>query len=101
MLQDHAPVLRNPPQPEDADILEEPGASVADDDARTVGAGAVHVESGDSEDSSPFRVKRSRPDAVAPMTASAGPSSAPAEPSSAPVAPRRNRLWHLRGARSG
>ena len=100
-MQDHNPELRNPPQPEDADILDEPDVSSAKDVARGADAGPVIVESGDSEDSGPFRVKRSRPNAVAPVTASAGPSSAPAEPSSAPVAPRRNRLWHLRGARSG
>ena len=96
-------MLCNPPQPEDADILEEPGASIADDDARAAGAGAVLVESGDSEDSGPFRVKRSRPgsfedhDAVAPAASSAEPS-----PSSA--APKRNwlgRLWRARPAQSG
>ena len=46
-------MLRNPPQPEDADILEEPNASVAEDAARTAGAGPVVVESGDNEDSGP------------------------------------------------
>ena len=93
-------MLRNPPQPEDADILEEPNASAADDAARTAGAGPVVVESGDSEDSGPFRVKRSRPggfedrDAAAPVAPSA-------EPSPAPAAPKRNRLWRVRPARSG
>ena len=93
-LQDRNPELRNPPQPEDADILEEPNASAAEDAARIAGVVPVVVESGDIEDSGPFRVKRSRPDAVAPVAASA-------EPSSAPAVPRRNRLWHVRGARSG
>ena len=105
-------MLRNPPQPEDADILDEPGASAASDAARATGASdaaqaagasAVFVESGDSEDSSPFRVKRSRPasfedhDVVAPAVPSADPS-----PSS--IAPKRNRLgklWRVRPAQSG
>ena len=86
--------MRNPPQPEDADILDEPNASAAEDAARIAGAGPVVVESGDNEDSGPFRVKRSRPDAAAPVASSA-------EPSSAPAAPRRNRLWRVRGAQSG
>ena len=95
--------MRNPPQPEDADILEEPGASIADDPARAAGGGTVLVESGDSEDSGPFRMKRSRPvsvedrDAVAPAVPSAEPS-----PSSA--APKKNRLgklWRVRLAQSG
>ena len=60
-LQGHAPVLHNPPQPEDADILEEPGASATDDVAPSVDTGAELLETGDSEDSNPFRVKRSRP----------------------------------------
>ena len=54
VLQDHAPVLCYPPQPEDADILEEPGASAANDAVPTVDVDAVLVETGDSEDSSPF-----------------------------------------------
>ena len=93
-------MLRNPPQPEDADILEEPNASAADDAARATGAGPVIVESGDSEDSGPFRVKRSRPgsfedrDDVAPAVPSVDPS-----PSSA--APKRNRLCRVRPAPSG
>ena len=86
--------MRNPPQPEDADILDEPDVSAAEDVARVADVGPVIVESGDSDDSSPFRVKRSRPDAAAPMASSA-------EPSSAPVAPRRNRLWRVRGTQSG
>ena len=58
-LQGHAPVLNNPPQPEDADILKEPGASAADDAAPIVDAGAELPKTGDSEDSNPFRMKRS------------------------------------------
>src|SRR4051812_39802439 len=60
-LQGHAPVPCNPPQPEDADILEEPDASVADNAAPAVDAEIVLVETRDSVDSSPFRVKRPRP----------------------------------------
>ena len=93
-------MLCNPPQPKDADILEEPDASAAEDAARTARTGPVIVESGDSEDSGPFRVKRSRlggfedRDAAAPVAPSA-------EPSPAPAAPKRNRLWHVRPAQSG
>ena len=93
-------MLRNLPQPEDADILEETNTSATDDAARAAGAGPVIVESGDSEDSGPFRVKRSRPgsfedrDAVAPVAPSA-------EPSHVSAAPKRNRLWRARPAQSG
>ena len=50
-------MLRNPPQPEDTDILEEPNASAVEDAAQIAGAGPVVVESGDNEDSGPFHVK--------------------------------------------
>ena len=75
--------------------------------ARTVGAGAVHVESGDSEDSSPFHVNRSRPvsagdhdtfvDAVPP----AAPSTEPSPFLAAPKRTRLGKLWRARAARSG
>ena len=110
-LQGHAPALCNPPQPEDADILEEPGASAADDAAPTVDAEAVLLETGDSEDSSPFRVKRSRPlgaedhdalsDAVPPGALFAGPSPSAATPAAAPKRVRLGRLGHPRAARVG
>src|ERR1041385_3671885 len=61
VLQGHAPMPCNPPQPEDADSREEPNASAADNAASAVNAEIVLVETGDSEDSSPFCVKRSRP----------------------------------------
>ena len=93
-------MLRNPPQSEDADILEEPNASAAEDVARIAGAGPVVVESGDSEDSGPFRVKRSRPGSFEDRDAAA-PVASSAEPSSAPAAPRRNRLWRGRPTQSG
>src|ERR1041384_7204135 len=73
-LKGHVPVMNNPPQPEDADIHEDPDASTADDAAPSVDAnvlagatganesmGAELPETGDSEDSNPLRVKRSRP----------------------------------------
>ena len=96
-------MLRNPPQPKDADILEEPGASIADDAARTAGVGAVLVEFGDSEESGPFRMKRSRPESVEDhdVVAAAAP---PADPSPSSAAPKRNRLarlWRVRPAQSG
>ena len=43
-LQGHAPALCNPPQPEDADILEEPGASATDDVVPTVDPEVVLLE---------------------------------------------------------
>ena len=111
VLQGHAPVLNNPPQPEDADILEEPGASAADDAAPTADVEAVLLETGDSEDSSPFRVKRSRPlgtedldalsDAVLPSAPSAEPSPSAAAPAAAPKRVRLGRLGRPRAARGG
>ena len=95
-------MLRNPPQPEDADILKEPNASTADDAARAASAGTVLVESGDSEDSGPFRVKRSRPGSVEAHYAVA-PAAPSAEPSPSSAAPKRNRLgrlWRARPAQS-
>ena len=96
-------MLRNPPQPEDADILEEPGASIADDAARSTGAGTLLVESGDSEDSGPFRVKRSRPGSFEDhdVVASAAPSAEPSPSSAAPKRNRLGRLWRARPAQSG
>src|SRR3954464_6789282 len=106
-LQGHAPVLNNPPQPEDADILEEPGASAADYVAPTADVGAVLLETGDSEDSIPFRVKRSRPLGAEDLRASsdAVPPAAPSvEPSPSAPPPKRVRLGRLfrsRTARGG
>src|SRR3954467_9893788 len=70
-------MMNNPPQPEDANIREEPDASAAEDAAPSVDAnalagatgadesmGAALPGTGDSEDSNPFRVKRSRPRAL-------------------------------------
>ena len=97
-LQGHAPVLNNPPQAEDADILEEPGASGADDVAPTVDVGAVLLETGDSEDSSPFRVKWLRPLGAEDLDASSNavlPAAPSAEPSPSAAAPKRVRLGRL------
>src|SRR4051812_26909543 len=97
-FQGHAPVLNNPPQPEDADILEESGASAADDVAPTADVGAVLLETGDSEDSGPFRVKRSRPLGAEELCASsdAVPSATPSsEPSPSPAPQKRVRLGRL------
>src|ERR1041385_8054627 len=110
-LQGHAPAPCNPPQPEDANILEEPGASAADDAAPTVDAEIVLVETRDSEDSSPFRVKRSRPlnaedhdalgDAVPPAAPFTEPSPSAATPAAAPKRVRLGRLRRPRAARVG
>ena len=110
-LQGHVPVMNNPPQPEDADIREEPDASAADDAAPSVDAnvladatgaddsmGAELPETGDSEDSNPFRVKRSRSSCAEDldMTSDAVPPSAPSTEPSPPVAsPKRSRLGRL------
>ena len=96
-------MLRNPPQPEDAEILDEPGTAVAYGAARPAGAEAVLVESRDSEDSGPFRVKRSRPGSVEDHDAIA-PAAPSGEPSPSSAAPKRNRLarlWRVRPAQSG
>ena len=80
---------------------------MADDAAPTVGADAVLVESGDSEDSSPFRVKKSRPfsaedhDALGDVVPPAAPSTEPSPSSAAPKRVRLGRLWRSRAARSG
>lgn len=93
-------MLRNPPQPEDADILEEPNASAAEGVARSAGMGPMIVESGDSEDSGPFRVKRSCPGSFGDRD-TAAPVAPAADLPSAPAAPKRNRLWRARPAQSG
>jgi len=103
--------MNNPPQPEDADICEEPDASAAEAFAPRVGAsmlagatgadesmGADLPETGDSEDSNPFRVKRSRPSGAEDLDASsdAVPPAAPStEPSPSAAAPKRTRLGRL------
>src|SRR3954466_15274022 len=94
-LQNHVHVLNNPPQPEDVDILDESGASAADDVALTVVSGAAVPETGDNKDLNPFHVKRSRPLSTATVDSSSYvvPLAAPsAEPSPAAVAPKRARL---------
>ena len=65
--------------------------------------GVVLVESGDSEDSGPFRVKRSRPGSVDDhdAIAAAAPSAEPSPSSAAPKRNRLARLWRVRPAQSG
>ena len=111
VLQGHAPVPCNPPQPEDADIREEPDASAADNVAPVVNAEIVLVETGDSEDSSPFRVRRSRPldvedhaalgDVVPSAAPLAGLSPSTVAPAPPPKRARLGRLMRPRGARVG
>src|SRR4051812_39662706 len=100
--------MNNPPQPEDADICEEPDASTAEDAARRTGAsvlagvtgadesmGADLPETGDSEDSNPFRAKWSRPPGAEDLDASSDaiPPAAPStEPSLPTAAPKGSRL---------
>ena len=101
----------NPPQPEEANIFEEPGASAADDATPIADAEAVLVETGDSEDSSPFRVKRSRPlsaedhdalrDVVPPAAPFAGPSPSAAAPAAAPKRVSLGSLKRPRAAHVG
>src|SRR3954463_379630 len=110
-LQGHVPVMNNPPEPEDADIRDEPDASAAEDAAPWVDAsvlagatgadesmGADLPETGDSEDSNPFRVKRAQPPGTEDLDASsdAVPPAAPStEPSFPSAAPKRSRLGRL------
>ena len=106
-LQDHAPVLNNHPQLEDADILEEPSASAADDAAPIVDVGAELPETRDSEDSNPFRVKRSRPlgaediDVSSYVVPLAAPSAEPSPSSATPKRTRLGRLMRPRAVRDG
>ena len=119
-LQGHAPVLNNPPQLEDAYILEEPSASADDDAAPRVDAsvlmsdiganesmGAHLPETGDSEDSNPFRVKRSRPlgaedlDVSSYVVPPAAPSTKSSPSAAAPKRTRLGRLMRPRAVRGG
>ena len=104
-------MMNNPPQSEDADICEEPDASAAEDAAPRIGAsvlvgatgadesmGADLPETGDSEDSNPFRVKRSRPPSAEDLDASSDvvPPAVPSTESSLPAAAsKRSRLGRL------
>ena len=113
-------MMNNPPQPEDADICVEPVASAVEDAALRVDAsvlagatgadestGAGLPKTGDSEDSDPFRVKRSRSSGVEDLDTTSGavPPSAPSPEPSPPVAAhKRSRLGRLvrtRYARGG
>ena len=110
-LQGHVPVLNNPPQPEDADIRDESGASAADDVAPSadvsVPAGATGVDefagvelpgTGESEDSDPYCIKRSRSSGVDGHDATSGtvPPTVPSTEPSPPVVARKNpRLGRL------
>ena len=103
-LQGHAPVLCNPPQPEDADILEEPGASAADGAALIVDAEAELPGTGDSEDSNPFRVKRSRPLSAEDLDVSSyavPPATPSSEPSPSASVAKRTRFGRLTRPRAG
>ena len=57
-------MLSNPPQPEDAEIHDEPDAAAVDGGASGADAGEATggklPTAGDSEDSSPLRIKRNR-----------------------------------------
>ena len=113
-------MLCNPPQPEDADFRDEPDASAADDVAPSAGAsvlaGATGADestgvelprTGDSEELSPFRVKRSRPSGAEDLDATSGvvPLSVPSAELSPSVAeckrPRFGRLLRARSACGG
>ena len=112
-LQGHVPLLNNPPQPEDADIRDEPGASAADEGAPSAdasepagatgvgeSAGANLPGTGDSVDSDPLRIKRSRSSGVNGRDATSGsgtvsPTVPPVEPSPSAAAPKSLRLGRL------
>ena len=79
-------------------MREEPKVSGADGAATGVVVGAKLLETGDSEDSSPFRVKRLRPvntenlDVLDDAAPPAGPSSEPTPSAAAPKKPKLGRL---------
>src|SRR4051812_23153161 len=119
-LQGHVSVMNNPPRPKDADIHEEPDASAADDDALSVDAnmlagatggdesmGAELPETGDSEESNPFRVKRLRPSGAEDLDASSdvvlpsAPSTEPSPPVAAHKRSKLGRFMRTRYARGG
>ena len=112
--------MNNPPQPEDADIHDEPDASAADDAAPSAdvsvpvgatgadeSAGAELPETGDSEDSDLLRIKRSRSSGVDGRDATSGvvppavPSTEPSSPVVARKKPRLGRLVRTRHTRGG
>ena len=112
-LQDHVPLLNNPPQPEDADIRDETGTVTADEDAPSAdagkpagapgvgeSAGAELPGAGDSEDSNTLRIQRSRSSGADGRYAASGsgtvpPTVPPAEPSPSAAAPKKCRLGRL------
>src|SRR3954465_6134855 len=112
-------MLCNPPQPEDADIHDEPDASAADHAAPSadisVPAGATGVDesagvelpgTGDSEDSDPLRIKRSRSSGIDGHDVTSGtvpptvPCTEPSPPVVARKKPRHGRLVRTHYARA-
>ena len=83
-------------------MREEPEVSGADGAAPDVVVGVEVPETGDSEDSSPFRVKRSRPvntespDVLDDAAPPAGPTSEPPPSTAAPKKPKLGRLSRRR-----
>ena len=91
-MQGHTSLLSNPPQPEDAEILDEPDVAVFDGGASgaDVGesAGGKLPAAGDSEDSSPLRIKRNRSSSTNEHDAAGGGDDfPPAAPSFVPCPP--------------
>ena len=110
-LQGHVPLLNNPPQPKDADICDELGTVAANEGAPSAdvgepagapgvgeSAGAKLLGTGDSKDSDPLRIKRSRSSGVDGRDATSGtvpPTVPSAEPSPSAAAPKKRRLGRL------
>src|SRR3954469_15871593 len=103
-LQGHVPLLSNPPQPEDAEIHDEPDAAAVDGGAPGAdageSAGAELPTSGDSEDSNPLRIKHTRSSGADGHDATSGSGDLPpAAPSVVPhpsaAAPKRRRFGKL------
>src|SRR4051812_4433170 len=95
-LQGHVPLLSNPPQPEDAEIHDEPDATAVDRGA----PGAELPTAGDSEDSNPLRIKRTRSSGADGHDAASGSGDLPpAAPSAmlhpSTTAPKRRRFGKL------
>src|SRR4051812_29147938 len=103
-LQGHVPLLSNPPQPEDVDIHDEPNATAVDGGAPGAdageSAGAELPTVGDSEDSNPLQIKRTRSSGADGHYAANGsgdlPSAAPsAVPHPSAAAPKRRKFGKL------
>ena len=105
-------MLSNPPQPEDAEILDEPDAAAFDGGASGADAGESAggrlPTAGDSEDSSPLRIKLNRSSSANEHDAAGGgdfpppaPSAVPCPPTATPKRRKFGRILCTRAAPAG